>query len=241
MTAVPAAGTLYLVPASLGPAPVARTTPGELSSIVASLEYFIVENAKSARAELKRLDHPRPLRDLDIRELPKAADRTGLDALLEPVLAGRDAGLMSDAGCPAVADPGALLVAAAHRRGVRVAPLVGPSSILLALMGSGLNGQRFCFHGYLPVGDRERDEAIRALEAESRRLAQTQIFIETPYRNMRMLDALLAHCRPDTRVCVARELTTDSEWIRTRTVSGWKKAPPPQLERRPAIFLMLAG
>lgn len=233
-------GTLYLIPVSLGPAPLSRTSPADVGATVARLDYFVVENAKSARAELKRLDHPRPLRELEIRALPDGAGKQDIEALLDPIVGGRDGGLMSDAGCPAVADPGALLVAAAHRRGIRVAPLVGPSSILLALMGSGLNGQRFAFHGYLPVAEAERDAAIRALEAESRRASQTQLFIETPYRNGRMFEALLATCHAETRLCVACDLTTAAESICTRSVSAWRSSARPELERRPAIFLMLA-
>jgi 16S rRNA (cytidine1402-2'-O)-methyltransferase len=148
---------------------------------------------------------------------------------------------MSEAGCPAVADPGARLVARAHALGVTVRPLVGPSSILLALMASGLNGQSFAFNGYLPVAEAERNARIRLLEDESRKLARTQIFIETPYRNERLLDALLATCRPDTRLCVARDLTSDEEWIHSQPVGTWRRAPRPDLARRPALFLLLAA
>src|SRR5690606_31331329 len=195
----------------------------------------------AARAHLKQLDYPHPLRETDIRELPAdgPSAAAALDALLAPALAGIDLGLMSDAGCPAVADPGARLVARAHALGIRVAPLVGPSSILLGLMGSGLNGQSFAFHGYLPVAESERDARIRALEEESRHLQRTQIFIETPYRNERMVDALLKHCRPQTRLCIACDLTTADEFLHTRTISGWRKAPPVKLAKRPALFLLL--
>ena len=200
----------------------------------------MVENARAARAHLKQLDYPHPLRETDIRELPADAAEPVLDALLAPALAGENIGLMSDAGCPAVADPGARLVARAHALGVRVAPLVGPSSILLGLMGSGLNGQSFAFHGYLPVADAERDAALHTLENESRKLGRTQIFIETPYRNERMLDALLRTLNPETRVCVACDLNTDGEYVRTLRVRAWRKAARPALARRPALFLLLA-
>ncbi|WP_287369757.1 SAM-dependent methyltransferase, partial [Thauera sp.] len=160
--------------------------------------------------------------------------------LLAPALEGRDIGLMSDAGCPAVADPGARLVARAHALGIRVAPLVGPSSILLGLMGSGLNGQSFAFHGYLPVNEAERDTALRALEDESRKLGRTQIFIETPYRNERMFDALLKTLKPETRLCVACDLSTANELLQTRSVRDWKKAERPALAKRPSLFLLLA-
>ena len=236
-------GTLYLIPVALGEAtPWSAFLPAQAQAIAAGLRRFVVETARAARAHLKQLDYPHPLRETDIRELP--ADGPGaaaaLDALLAPALAGEDIGLMSDAGCPAVADPGARLVARAHALGIRVAPLVGPSSILLGLMGSGLNGQSFAFHGYLPVAEGERDAALRALEDESHKLGRTQIFIETPYRNERMLDALLKLLKPDTRLCIACDLNTANETLLTRSVRGWRKAGRPALARRPALFLLLA-
>ena len=236
-------GTLYLIPVALGEAtPWSAFLPAQAQAIAAGLRRFVVETARAARAHLKQLDYPHPLRDTDIRELP--ADGPGaaaaLDALLAPALAGEDIGLMSDAGCPAVADPGARLVARAHALGIRVAPLVGPSSILLGLMGSGLNGQSFAFHGYLPVAEGERDAALRALEDESRKLGRTQIFIETPYRNERMLDALLKLLKPDTRLCIACDLNTAAETLLTRSVRDWRKTERPALAKRPALFLLLA-
>ena len=235
------AGTLYLIPVALGPADIALTTPADVANRARSLGYFVVENAKTARADLKRFEHPQPLRELDIRELPANPGPADLDALLAPLLAGTDAGLMSEAGCPAVADPGALLVRRAHEQGIRVVPLVGPSSLLLGLMASGLNGQSFAFHGYLPVDEEARKKRIRELEAESARMSRTQLFIETPYRNDRMFEALRGTCNPETRLCVARDLTTDDEWIATRRIANWKNAPAPDLARRPTVFLLLAG
>ena len=234
-------GALFLVPVALGDTPWTRFAPADTQQRTGGIMHFVVENAKTARAELKRLQHPAPLRDVDIRVLPEGNDVAALDALLAPALAGHDIGLMSEAGCPAVADPGARLVARAHALGVTVRPLVGPSSILLALMASGLNGQSFAFNGYLPVAEAERNARIRLLEDESRKLARTQIFIETPYRNERLLDALLATCRPDTRLCVARDLTSDEEWIHSQAVGAWRRAPRPDLARRPALFLLLAA
>ena len=236
-------GTLFLVPVALGDTPWPGFLPAQAQAITTELHHFVVETARAARAHLKQLDYPHPLRDTDIRELPtdpaKARD-TEFDALLAPALEGRDIGLMSDAGCPAVADPGARLVARAHALGIRVAPLVGPSSILLGLMGSGLNGQSFAFHGYLPVNEAERDTALRALEDESRKLGRTQIFIETPYRNERMFDALLKTLKPETRLCVACDLSTANELLQTRSVRDWRKTVRPALARRPALFLLLA-
>ena len=237
----PAPGRLYLIPASLGASPWQRTVPAEVRGIAAGIVDFVVENARTARAELKRLDHPGPMRDLRIEALPEKPDNASLDALLAPALAGRDMGLMSEAGCPAVADPGALLVGRAHELGLTVAPLVGPSSLLLALMASGLNGQSFAFHGYLPVDEGARTRRLRELEADSRQAGRTQIFIETPYRNPRMFQAILAVCRPETQLCVARDLTTAEEWIRSLPIGRWRGGPEPDLARHPTIFLLLAS
>ena len=235
-------GILYLLPVSLGPeAPLQLTTPAEVAARAGLLDYFVVENARTARAELKRFGHPRPLRELDIRELPEKPGQADLDSLLAPLLAGQNAGLMSEAGCPAVADPGALLVRRAHEKGVQVVPMVGPSSLLLALMASGLNGQSFAFHGYLPVDEEARNKRIRELEAESARYARTQLFIETPYRNDRMFAALRDTCQPGTRLCVARDLTLESELVQSQRIADWKKRPAPELSKRPTVFLLLAG
>ncbi|MFN3986565.1 MAG: SAM-dependent methyltransferase [Rhodocyclaceae bacterium] len=234
-------GALILVPVALGDAPASRFLPADARALVARLHHFVVETPKTARAQLRHLEHPCPLADLQIAALPPDASSAALDTLLAPALTGHDVGLMSDAGCPAIADPGARLVARAHALGITVRPLVGPSSILLALMASGLNGQSFAFSGYLPVQDGPRDAAIRQLEEESRRLSRTQIFIETPYRNDRLFDALIRVCKPATRLCVARDLTTDEEWIATRSIAEWRKPPRPELARRPALFLLLAN
>lgn len=236
-------GTLFLVPVALGDTAWPGFMPAQGQAIAANLHHFVVETARAARAHLKQLDYPHPLRDTDIRELPadpvKARDAE-FDTLLTPALEGKDIGLMSDAGCPAVADPGSRLVAHAHALGIRVVPLVGPSSILLGLMGSGLNGQGFAFHGYLPVSEAERDKSLRTLEDESARLGRTQIFIETPYRNERMFDALLKTLKPSTRICIACELTTARELILSRSVSEWRRTDRPLLAKRPTLFLLLA-
>ncbi|HXF65601.1 MAG TPA: SAM-dependent methyltransferase [Burkholderiales bacterium] len=228
-------GTLYLVPVALD-AEAAAVLPQATLEVVRSLRTFIVENAKSARRFLKAVGHPGPLQALGFHRLDEHVKPEDLERLLALLLGGEDCGLMSEAGCPAVADPGADLVLRAHRAGVRVVPLVGPSSLLLALMASGLDGQRFAFHGYLPADRTGRERALRALEA--RAAEATQIFIETPYRNAALLAALLQVCRPDTLLAIAADLTRPTEFIATRTVAEWRKNPP-RLERRPAVFLLL--
>jgi 16S rRNA (cytidine1402-2'-O)-methyltransferase len=238
-------GVLYLIPNALGEGDAnALTTvlPASVLARAASLGYYIGENAKTTRAFLKRVGTERPIQAIEIRELNVNTPAAEIDGLLAPLIAGTDAGLVSEAGCPAVADPGALLVRRAHERGVKVVPLVGPSSILLALMASGLNGQRFAFHGYLPVDAAERARKLRELEQHSRTLNETQIFIETPYRNRALLDALLAGLAPSTLVAVAVDLTLETERIVSRPVSAWKKdAGALDFHKRPAIFLILAS
>ena len=224
---------LYLVPAALGGAAVdALTAPS--AAIVRTLRDFAVENAKSARAFLGALGMPCAMRELRMQEITGDAA-----ALLAPLRAGRPLGVLSEAGCPAVADPGAALVAAAHAEGFRVIPLVGPSAILLALMASGLEGQRFAFCGYLPREKQARSDRIRALERRSRAENETQIFIETPYRNETLLAALLECCEPATRLCVAADLTLPTEDIATRDVAQWRRLQA-SIGRRPAVFLLLA-
>ncbi len=221
---------LYAIPTPLGGAP-AGALPGPALQTIRTLKDFAVENAKSARAFLSAVGMPLPLRDLNVQTIETAS--------LLPLHEGRSLGLLSEAGCPAIADPGAALVEAAHREGFRVVPLVGPSSIVLALMASGLEGQRFAFCGYLPREEPDRAKRIRELEQRSRKERETQIFIETPYRNDVLMAALLAACAPATRVCVAADLTLSSETIKTKTVSEWQRAPR-GIGRRPAVFLVLA-
>lgn len=231
---------LWLLPVALGDTPWENCLPAATREAACRLTHFIAENAKTARAELKRIGHPLPLRELAIEQLPPTLTPADIERLLAPLLAGHDTGLMSEAGCPAVADPGALLVRRAHELGIAVKPMVGPSSLILALMGSGLEGQRFVFHGYLPAREPERSRRIVELEGESARKKQTQIFIETPYRNGGLLKALVSACRPDTRLCVATDLTLGSEGIHTRCMADWSATPPPNLDRRPTVFLLLA-
>lgn len=233
-------GVLYLIPAALGEIPWQAYLPADTRDIACRLTRFIAENAKTTRAELKRLGHPIPLRDLTIEQLPEKLTPPEIDRLLAPILAGGNVGLMSEAGCPGVADPGALLVRRAHELAIPVKPLIGPSSLLLALMASGLEGQRFAFHGYLPAREPERGRRIAELEGESRRGGQTQLFIEAPYRNEVLLQALLAGCRPETRLCLATDLSQPTESVRTRTIADWRRQSPPALDRRPTVFLLLA-
>jgi 16S rRNA (cytidine1402-2'-O)-methyltransferase len=221
---------LYAIPTPLGGTPADALPAGELETI-RSLKDFAVENAKSARAFLSAVGMPLPLRDLNIRTIEAAS--------LLPLREGRALGLLSEAGCPAIADPGAALVEAAHREGFRVVPLVGPSSIVLALMASGLEGQRFAFCGYLPREEPQRGKKIRELEQRSRRERETEIFIETPYRNDALMGALLESASPGTRLCVAADLTLPSESITTKSIADWHRSPT-SIGRRPAVFLLLA-
>jgi 16S rRNA (cytidine1402-2'-O)-methyltransferase len=232
-------GTLYLVPTALGGESTAVLPPDTLNRLHL-LHSFIVENAKSARLFLKAAGYPRPLQEVRIQTLDEHTAESMLPALLAPILGGEDCGLLSEAGCPAIADPGAPLILLAHEKGVRVVPLVGPSAVLLALMASGLNGQRFAFHGYLPVQADKRHARLLELETDSRRFDRTQIFIETPYRNDAIFQAVLEACREDTLVCVAADLSTAAEWIRTQPVKEWRNAAP-RLQRRPAVFLLYAA
>ena len=226
-------GTLYLIPVALGGDDAASLVPPATLDAARKLHTFITEDAKSARRFLKAIAHPLPLQQMNFHALDEHT--RDVEPLLALLLSGEDCGLMSETGCPAVADPGAALVRRAHQAGVHVVPLVGPSSILLALMASGMNGQRFAFRGYLPVDRVERARQLKDLEA--RASGETQIFIETPYRNGALLAALLEHCRGDTLLCVAADLTLATEFVTTRTLSEWKKKPP-VLDRRLAVFLL---
>jgi 16S rRNA (cytidine1402-2'-O)-methyltransferase len=233
-------GTLYLIPVPLGPSPTRDVLPETVIGQTARLKHFIAENAKSARIFLKSLPSESPLQEIDIQQLDEHTPPDRLPRLLAPLLAGRDAGLISEAGCPAVADPGAALIALAHEAGIPVVPLVGPSSILLALMGSGLPGQNFAFHGYLPVKDERRRKRILELESESRRTGRTQIFIEAPYRNRPMLAALIATCALRTRIGIAADLTLPGQRIVTLPCDGWRRRELPDIDRRPTVFLLSA-
>ncbi len=233
------AGAVWLLPTPLGEGPLDAVLPQRVLERARTLTYFIAEEPKTARAFLKSIGHPRPMASLAIERLDARTSDEEAARLLDRVRGGQDAGILSEAGCPALADPGALLVRLAHREGIRVVPLAGPSSIVLALMASGLETQRFCFHGYLPIREPERGNAIQALERRSRAARETQIFIEAPYRNDALMKALLAACKPQTWLCVASDLTTASESVATRAVADWRRAVP-SLDRRPSVFLVLA-
>jgi 16S rRNA (cytidine1402-2'-O)-methyltransferase len=227
------AGIVYAIPTPLGGS-AAETLPQSVLKTVRTLQYFVVENAKSARAFLK--DAGSDPKAVQIEEL---TEKSNPRDLLRPLHEGRSAGLLSEAGCPAIADPGALLVEAAHRDGIRVVPLVGPSSIVLALMASGLEGQRFAFCGYLPRDTEGRKKKIAELESRSRRGRETQIFIETPYRSDVLLGALLETCAATTLLCVASDLSLASEEIRTKSVADWRRAAR-TIGKRPTVFLLLS-
>lgn len=231
-------GILYLIPVALGEGDAPAVLPAATLEILRRLRAFIVEDARSARRFLKAVGYPWPLRETRFQILNEHTRDIEIDALLSPLLNGEDCGLMPEAGCPCVADPGEALVGRAMDAGIRVAPLVGPSSILLALMASGMNGQHFTFHGYLPADKAGRDRAIVLVETQAEHA--TQIFIETPYRSAALFQALLERCRPDTRVCVAADLTLQSEFVQTRSVAEWKRHAP-RLERRRAVFLVYRG
>lgn len=234
-------GTLYLLPVTLGSGEASLVLPQVVIEIARRLDTFVVENEKSARHFLSSIKPLKPVRELELLTLNEHTPDQDIPALLAPLLAGRDVAVMSEAGCPGIADPGARLVALAHRRGIVVKPLVGPSSILLALIASGLDGQRFSFLGYLPAEKTARIEKLKEIEQRSAKLDETQIFIETPYRNQYLFEDMIAQCRADTRLCVATNLTLDDERIQTRTVAEWKTSALPDMHKKPTVFLLLAS
>lgn len=233
-------GTLYLIPCPISD----ETAPWDVlpaanRAVMDALDYFIVENTRTARRFLSKAGVARPIDTLEFRELNEhtVAGRE-VEELVAPILAGRSAGVISEAGVPGVADPGALVVEACHRHGVRVVPLVGPSSIILALMASGLNGQSFAFNGYLPVKPPERAKAIRAFERRAAAEGQSQLFIEAPYRNAKLFEELLQILAAATRLTLAVDLTAPGGWVETRTVAQWRERPRPEINKHPAIFII---
>ena len=235
-----ATGTLYLIPCPISD----ETAPWDVlpaanRAVMDALDYFIVENTRTARRFLSKAGIARPIGELEFRELNEhtAAGRE-IEELIAPLLEGRSAGVISEAGVPGVADPGALVVEACHRRGIRVVPLVGPSSIVMAVMASGLNGQSFAFNGYLPVKPPERVQAIRRFERRAHAEGQSQLFIEAPYRNVKLMEQLLQTLAPETRLTVAMDITAPGEFIRTLRVREWRAAELPAMNKRPAIFII---
>lgn len=229
--------TLYLIPVTLGDTPHDRVLPSYNTEIVSVLRYFIVENVRTARRFLKKCNPEIVIDDLTFFELNKHTEQKDIELFLRPLKEGFDVGIISEAGCPAIADPGADVVALAQNAGYIVAPLVGPSSILLALMGSGFNGQSFAFHGYLPIDSNERAAAIRKLESRAYIENQTQLFIETPYRNNKMVEDILLNCKPKTKLCIAMNLTCQDEFIVTRSVKAWKNLLP-DMDKKPCVFVI---
>ena len=229
--------TLFLIPNLLGETSLDIALPSHISSVVANLSYFLVEEEKSARRLIKQLSPSRQIRDLSIRQLNEHTKPENFDELLTPLLAGHNMGIISEAGCPAVADPGSEIVRKAHAVGARVVPLVGPCSMVLALMASGLNGQRWRFLGYLPIESDKREAAIREVERESQRTGETQIIMDTPYRNQKLFSDLLTMCHANTDLCVAFSLTTPEEFIKTASISSWREQSL-VLGKHPALFLL---
>lgn len=230
-------GTLYLIPVPIASGTYSQVLPAYNIKVIQRISCFIVEDARTARRFIKEVNHPLSLADLQIIEFNKHQPLQDLEAHIQPLRVGKDMGILSESGCPGIADPGADLVYYAHQHGIPVIPLVGPCSFLLALMASGFNSQNFSFHGYLPIDQQQRKQAIRRLEASAWQTKQTQIFIETPYRNEIMLEALLATCKPATWLCIGTNITASQGWVRSRTIQQWKNSKP-HLHQVPAVFLL---
>jgi len=231
-------GTLYLIPSTLGDTSSSNSLPEINLRVIGKLHHFVVEDLRTARRFLKKILPGLIIDDLSFQILNEHTLLQEISSLLIPAIEGKDMGLLSEAGLPCVADPGALLVSYAHENGVKIVPLTGPSSIFLALMASGFNGQNFAFSGYLPIDKKERVLKIRELESFAYQQDQTQIFIETPYRNQQLMEALVETCRPQTRICMAVNLTMQDELIITRTAEQWKRMKWPDIQKKPAVFLL---
>ena len=227
--------SLFLIPVTLGDTAPSKVLPDYNKTVILSIKYFIVENVRTARRFLKKTEPGIDIDALTFFVLNKHTSKESITGFLKPVEEGHSIGVISEAGCPAIADPGAEVVALAQQKNIPVIPLVGPSSILLALMASGFNGQSFAFHGYLPIDNEQRINTLKMLERRIYSENQTQLFIETPYRNNKMLDDILKNCKPSTKLCVAADITLDGEFIKTRNVGEWKKQKP-DLSKRPCIF-----
>ena len=234
------AGILYLIPCPISEqTEVAAVTPAANQPIIDSLDYFIVENTRSARRFLSKSGYARRIDDAQFVELNEHTTSAAvIEQMIEPLLQGRNAGVISEAGVPAVADPGQAVVALCHKRGIKVVPLVGPSSILMAVMASGLSGQSFAFNGYLPIKEPDRSRAIKRLESRAQSEVQSQLLIEAPYRNVKLMEQMLRTCSPATRLCVACDITSPEEYIVTATIAEWRKRGIPEIQKRPTIFIL---
>ncbi len=231
------AGTVFLIPNTLGETSVESVIPSEVCILIKQIKYYIVEDIRTTRRYLKKVDKSIDIDELTFFVLNKHTTPQQKSSFLNVVKKGENVGIVSEAGCPGVADPGAEIVALAHQQNIKVVPLVGPSSILLSLMASGMNGQSFAFHGYIPIKAGDRAKAIKHLEAVSIREKQTQIFIEAPYRNNHLLKDIITNCNSKTKVCVACDITLETEFIKTKTVAQWKGSLP-ELHKKPTIFLI---
>lgn len=229
-------GRIYLIPVTLGGEDFQKVIPEKVLNITRSLRCFIVEDIRSARRFLRLIDKEFPVNDTVFFELNEHTSENEIDHYLEPVMKGYDIGIMSEAGLPGIADPGALIVALAHKKKITVTPLSGPSSIILALIASGLNGQNFTFNGYLPVKPEERTAKLKELEKKANN-GFAQIFMETPYRNQKMVESIIGTCKSDTKLCIATDITLSSESIKTMNISEWKKLAP-TLKDKLAIFIL---
>ena len=233
---------LYLIPVPLGETPVEQVLPAYNAEIIRNISVFIVENVRSARRFLKKTDKNINIDDIEFYELNEHTNKNSIGNYLDPILKeGKPMGIISEAGCPAVADPGADIVALAQKKNIRIIPLVGPSSILMSVMASGFSGQSFAFNGYLPAKPQERAQKLKQLEQRCYKENQTQLFIETPYRNAQMIESILKTCRPETKLCIASGITCPEEYIKTKSVAEWKKLPLPELGKIPAVFLIYKG
>ena len=232
---------MYLLPVTLGDTEIDNVLPSYNREIIRQIKFFIVENVRSARRFLKKVDRDINIDELTFYLMDKHTDAAKMASYLKPLEEGNAMGVISEAGCPAVADPGADVVAVAQRKNLRVIPMVGPSSIIMSVMGSGFNGQSFAFNGYLPIEPAERTKRIKQLETRAYTEDQTQLFIETPYRNHKMLEELLRTCKPSTRLCIASGITCAKEYIHTHTIAEWKKIKLHDLSKIPTIFLIYKG
>ncbi|WP_158856088.1 SAM-dependent methyltransferase [Lunatibacter salilacus] len=233
-------GKLYLIPSVLAEGTAHKVITPQVKDVISHTKYYLVENLRTARRYISSLKLGIEIEKLDLQILDKNTGNQELQQLMKPLFEGKDIGIISEAGCPGIADPGAVAVAFAHQKGIQAVPLSGPSSIFLALMGSGFSGQSFTFHGYLPIDKKELVQSIHSLENASKKDRSTQIFMETPFRNQKMLESLLQNLHPETLLCIAKNITATDEMIQTKRVQDWKRNPP-DLHKIPTVFLLSAS